>query len=139
MAKTERIGISLDRKLLSMFDGLIAQQGYQNRSEAIRDLIRRRLAEQELTKPTAKAVAGLFLVYNHHSTRLSQKLTDLQHNHLLQIVSSIHVHLDHENCLEIIILKGRVKDIQQISDKITSLKGIKLSRVNILTTGEKLT
>jgi CopG family nickel-responsive transcriptional regulator len=139
MAKTERIGISLDRKLLSMFDGLIAQQGYQNRSEAIRDLIRRRLAEQELTKPTAKAVAGLFLVYNHHSTRLSQKLTDLQHNHLLQVVSSIHVHLDHENCLEIIILKGRVKDIQQISDKITSLKGIKLSRVNILTTGEKLT
>jgi CopG family nickel-responsive transcriptional regulator len=139
MAKTERIGISLDRKLLSMFDGLIAQQGYQNRSEAIRDLIRRRLAEQELTKPTAKAIAGLFLVYNHHSTRLSQKLTDLQHNHLLQVVSSIHVHLDHENCLEIIILKGRVKDIQQISDKITSLKGIKLSRVNILTTGEKLT
>jgi CopG family nickel-responsive transcriptional regulator len=122
-----------------MFDGLIAQQGYQNRSEAIRDLIRRRLAEQELTKPTAKAVAGLFLVYNHHSTRLSQKLTNLQHNHLLQVVSSIHVHLDHENCLEIIILKGRVKDIQQISDKITSLKGIKLSRVNILTTGEKLT
>jgi len=139
MAKTERIGISLDRKLLSMFDGLIAQQGYQNRSEAIRDLIRRRLAEQELTKPDAKAVAGLFLVYNHHATRLSQKLTDLQHNHLLQVVSSIHVHLDHENCLEIIILKGRVKDIQQISDKITSLKGIKLSRVNILTTGEKLT
>ncbi len=139
MAKTERIGISLDRKLLSMFDGLIAQQGYQNRSEAIRDLIRRRLAEQELTKPDAKAVAGLFLVYNHHSTRLSQKLTDLQHNHLLQVVSSIHVHLDHENCLEIIILKGRVKDIEQISDKITSLKGIKLSRVNTLTTGEKLT
>lgn len=139
MAKTERIGISLDRKLLSMFDGLIAQHGYQNRSEAIRDLIRRRLAEQELTKPDAKAVAGLFLVYNHHSTRLSQKLTDLQHNHLLQVVSSIHVHLDHENCLEIIILKGRVKDIEQISDKITSLKGIKLSRVNTLTTGEKLT
>ena len=139
MAQTERIGISLDQKLLSMFDGLIAQQGYQNRSEAIRDLIRRRLAEQELTKPAAKAVAGLFLVYDHHSTRLSRKLTDLQHHHLLQVVSSIHVHLDHENCLEIIILKGRVKDIEQISDKITSLKGIKLSRVNILTTGEKLT
>ena len=139
MSKTERVGISLDERLLSQFDKLITNQNYTNRSEAIRDLIRKSLSEQELAKPTTKAVAGIFLVYDHHSMSLSQKLTDLQHHYLIQIISTIHVHLDHGNCLEIIILKGRVKDIENISNKIISLKGVKLSRVNVLTTGEKLT
>jgi len=139
MCKVERVGVSLDKKLLAMFDQLIARQGYPNRSEAIRDLIRNRLSQEQLAKPTTQAVAGVFLVYDHHSTSLSQKLTDLQHHHLLQIVASTHIHLDHDNCLEIIILKGKVKDIEKISDKITSLKGVKLSRMNVLTTGEKLT
>lgn len=139
MSKVERVGVSLDKKLLGMFDQLIARQGYPNRSEAIRDLIRNRLSEEQLAKPTTQAVAGVFLVYDHHVTSLSQKLTDFQHHHLLQIVASTHVHLDHDNCLEIIILKGKVKDIKKISDKITSLKGVKLSRMNVLTTGDKLT
>ena len=138
MSKTERVGLSLDKNLLCRFDKLIAKQSYTNRSEAIRDLIRRSLSEQELSKPTTKAVAGIFLVYDHHSMSLSQKLTDLQHHHLLQIISSIHVHLDHDNCLEIIILKGQVKDIENISNRMVSLKGVKLSRLNMLTTGEKL-
>jgi len=139
MSKVERVGVSLDKKLLAMFDQLIVRQGYPNRSEAIRDLIRNRLSQEQLAKPTTQAVAGVFLVYDHHATSLSQKLTDLQHHHLLQIVASTHIHLDHDNCLEIIILKGKVKDIEKISDKITSLKGVKLSRMNVLTTGEKLT
>jgi len=139
MSKVERVGVSLDKKLLAMFDQLIVRQGYPNRSEAIRDLILNRLSQEQLAKPTTQAVAGVFLVYDHHATSLSQKLTDLQHHHLLQIVASTHIHLDHDNCLEIIILKGKVKDIEKISDKITSLKGVKLSRMNVLTTGEKLT
>ena len=138
MSSLERIGVSLDKILLSQFDKLIAKQHYPNRSEAIRDLIRQRLSKEELSKPATTAVAGIFLVYDHHSISLSQKLNDLQHHHLLQIISSIHVHLDHDNCLEIIILKGQVKDIEQISNKITALKGVKLSRMNMLTTGEKL-
>ena len=123
MSQLERIGVSLEKDLLGQFDILIRQQGYPNRSEAIRDLIRRRLCEE---------------VYDHHAMGLSKKMLQLQHHHLLQTVSSLHVHLDHENCLEIIVLKGKVKDITQVSDKLTSLKGVKLSRVNLLALGEKV-
>jgi len=139
MSKVERIGVSLDKNLLSLFDKLIAKQGYQNRSEAIRDLIRKCLSEEQLAKPTTQAVAGVFLVYDHHSTKLSQKLVDLQHNHLLQVIASTHVHLDADNCLEVIILKGKVKEIEKVANRITCLRGVKLSRMNIMTTGEELT
>jgi CopG family nickel-responsive transcriptional regulator len=135
MSQIERVGVSLDKELLSMFDQLIGTQGYSSRSEAIRDLIRERLSQKQLAKPTAKAVAGIFLVYDHHSTSLSEKLIDLQHNHLLHVIASTHVHLDHDNCLEVIILKGKVKEIQELADQMASLKGVKLSRVNLMTTG----
>jgi len=138
MSKTERVGVSLDKKLLSMFDMLIRKQGYSNRSEAIRDLIRNRLSQEELTSPTSQAIAGVFLVYDHHVTRLSQNLVDLQHYYLLQVIASTHVHLDHHNCLEVIILKGKVKEIEKLGNNIASLKGVKLSRINIMTTGEHL-
>jgi len=139
MSKTERVGVSLDKKLLSMFDELIRKQGYSNRSEAIRDLIRNRLSEEQLAEPTTQAVAGVFLVYDHHSTKLSGKLVDLQHSHLLQVIASTHVHLDHDNCLEVIILKGKVGEIEKLANNMTCLKGVKLSRMNIMTTGEQLT
>jgi len=135
MGQVERIGVSLDEGLLGRFDELIAAQGYPNRSEAIRDLIRDRLSAEELGKPNARAIAGVFLVYDHHLSGLSQKMIDLQHNHLLQTVSSLHVHLDQEDCLEVVILKGKVKDIAQVSDRLTSMKGVKLSRVNMLALG----
>lgn len=128
----------MDKNLLSLFDKLIAKQGYQNRSEAIRDLIRKCLSEKQLAKPTTQAVAGVFLVYDHHSTKLSQKLVDLQHHHLLQVITSTHVHLDTDNCLEVIILKGKVKEIEKLANSMTCLRGVKLSRMNIMTTGEEL-
>ena len=139
MTKTERVGVSLDKNLLTMFDKLIAAQGYSNRSEAIRDLIRNRLSEEQIAKPATQAVAGVFMVYDHHSTKLAGKLVELQHNHLLQVIASTHVHLDHTNCLEVIMLKGKVKEIEKLANNITSLKGVKLSRMNIMTTGHKLT
>lgn len=139
MSKTERVGVSLDKKLLSMFDKLIRKQGYSNRSEAIRDLIRNRLSEEQLSEPTTEAVAGVFLVYDHHSTKLPGRLVALQHSHLLQVIASTHVHLDHDNCLEVIILKGKVGEIEKLANNITCLKGVKLSRMNIMTTGEQLT
>ena len=138
MSQTERVGVSLDKKLLSMFDELIARQGYSNRSEAIRDMIRDRLSQNRLAKPTTRAVAGVFIVYDHHSTKLSGKLVDLQHGHLLQVIASIHVHLDHHNCLEVIILKGKVEEIEKVANSMACLKGVKLSKINIMTTGEHL-
>lgn len=138
MSKIERVGVSLDKKLLEMFDQLITKQGYSNRSEAIRDLIRNRLSEEHLADPAAQATAGVFLIYDHHATKLSQQLIDLQHSHLLQVIASTHVHLDHHNCLEVIMLKGKVKEIEKLGNNIASLKGVKLSRTNIMTTGEKL-
>lgn len=134
MSTIERVGVSLDKELLDRFDSLIGKQGYSNRSEAIRDLIRDQLSQQQLAKPTAEVVAGIFLVYDHHSTALTNKLMHLQHNHLLHIIASTHIHLDHHNCLEIIIVKGKVKEIQAIADKMASLKGVKLSRTNMIPT-----
>ena len=139
MSQTERVGVSLDKKLPSMFDELIAARGYSNRSEAIRDLIRNRLSEERLAKPATRAVAGVFLVYDHHSTELSRKLVDLQHSHLLQVIASTHVHLDHHNCLEVIMLKGKVREIEKVANSMAALKGVKLSKVNIMTTGQDLT
>jgi len=134
MSKTERVGVSLDKKLLTMFDELIAKQGYSNRSEAIRDLIRNSLSEEQLADPTSQATAGIFVIYDHHETKLPQKLVDIQHNHLLEVIASTHVHLDHHNCLEVIILKGKVKEIEKLGNNIASLKGVKLSRMNIMST-----
>ena len=134
MQQVERIGVSLDRKLLSMFDKLIAKQGYRNRSEAIRDLIRQQLSVERLSHPKTKAVAAVFLVYDHHLTKLMQKLTDLQHSHLLQTISSIHIHLDKHNCLEVIVLRGQVDEINKMAENILSLKGVKLGRVNLVPT-----
>ncbi len=132
MQQVERIGVSLDSELLSMFDKLIAKQGYQNRSEAIRDLIRQQLSDERLTHPKTKAIAAVFLVYEHHLTRLIQKLADLQHSHVLQTISSMHIHLDEHNCLEIIVLRGRVNEINKMAENILSLKGVRLGRVNLI-------
>ena len=132
MSTAERVGVSLEKELLTVFDKLIAEDGYTNRSEAVRDLIRERLSRKQLSNPSAHAVAGVFLIYVHHETKLPQKLVDIQHNHLLEVIASTHVHLDHHNCLEVIILKGKVKEIEKLGNNIASLKGVKLSRMNMM-------
>jgi len=138
MAELERIGVSLDKDLLAMFDKLIAEQGYQSRSEALRDLVRRQLSDERLKNPKAKAVAAVFLVYDHHSTRLAESLIDLQHAHTLSgslsVISSLHVHLDAHDCLEVIVLRGRVGEINKVAERILSMKGVKLGTVNIMAT-----
>ena len=138
MAQLERIGVSLDTDLLSTFDKLIGEQGYQSRSEAIRDLVRRQLSEQRLEDPKAKGVAAVFLVYDHHSTKLTKSLIELQHTHMtsatMQVISSLHVHLDEHDCLEVIVLRGTVREINHIAEHILSMKGVKLGRVNIVAT-----
>ncbi|MEJ2701253.1 MAG: nickel-responsive transcriptional regulator NikR [Sedimentisphaerales bacterium] len=138
MAELERIGVSLDKDLRSRFDKLISEQGYQSRSEAIRDLVRQQLSERRLQNPQARAVAAVFLVYDHHSTKLTKSLIDLQHTHTtgttLQVISSLHVHLDEHDCLEVIVLRGRVEEINHVAERILSMKGVKLGRVNVVAT-----
>ncbi len=132
MAELERIGISLDKDLLSEFDALIARQGYQSRSEAVRDLVRQQLSQERLGDPKSEAVAAVFLVYDHHAANLSEKLIAIQHSHLLHAISSLHVHLDEHDCLEIIVLRGRVGEINKVGENILSMKGVKLGRVNLV-------
>lgn len=134
MSQVERIGVSLEKDLLSLFDALIAKQGYPSRSEALRDLIRQQISQEQLGNPKAHAVAAVFLVYSHHSTRLMEMLTDLQHSHLLQTISSMHIHLDEHNCLEVIVLRGQVGEINRTAENLISLKGVKLGRINLLAT-----
>jgi CopG family nickel-responsive transcriptional regulator len=135
MSQVERVGVSLEKELLTAFDELISQQGYQSRSEAIRDLIRQQLSSRRLQNEKAQAIAAVVLVYDHHSTALMERLTDLQHSHLLQTISSLHVHLGHHDCLEVIVLKGKVGEINKMADMLISIKGVKLGKVNLLPAG----
>ncbi len=132
MERIERIGVSLEKSLLAQFDRLIKGQGYPSRSEAIRDLIRAELSGKELSDDKAPAVAAVCLVYDHHGTQLMQKLTDLQHSRLLQTICSTHIHLDAHDCMEIIVLKGPVGQINKTADQLISLKGVKLGKTTLL-------
>ncbi len=134
MTELERIGISLDKALLADFDRLIARQGYQSRSEAIRDLVRKQLSQEKLADPEAEAVAAVLLVYDHHATKLAEKLIGVQHSHLLHAISSLHVHLDAHDCLEIIVLRGKVGEINKVGENILSMKGVKLGHVHLVAT-----
>ena len=127
-----RFGVSMSTRLLERFDGLIAAKGYTNRSEAIRDLLREKLSTDKLNDPSAKAVAAVNLVYNHHSTKLMQKLASLQHSHLLETVCSTHIHLDSHDCLEMIVLKGRVSEINKVAESFLSQKGVKQGKINLI-------
>ena len=134
MTELERIGISLDKTLLADFDKLIARQGYQSRSEAIRDLVRQQLSQERLADPQAEAVAAVILVYDHHAAKLTEKLISVQHSHLLHAISSLHVHLDRHDCLEVIVLRGKVGEINKVGENILSMKGVKLGRINLVAT-----
>lgn len=138
MGNTVRFGISLDEKLLASFDQLIEQKSYMNRSEAIRDLIRASLVEERLGSEDQEAVGTVTLVYNHHVRDLSDKLTEQQHTHHDRIISALHVHLDAHNCLEVLIIRGIVRDIKQIANELIGVKGVKHGRLVMTTTAENL-
>jgi len=138
MGTTVRFGISLDEKLLDSFDQLIEQKSYMNRSEAIRDLIRASLVEERLGSEDQEAVGTVTLVYNHHVRDLSDKLTEHQHSHHDQIISALHVHLDAHNCLEVLIVRGKVRVIKQIAHELIGVKGVKHGKLVLTTTGEDL-
>jgi CopG family nickel-responsive transcriptional regulator len=137
MSQLSRTGVSLEEDLLKEFDRLIAKRGYQNRSEAIRDLIREALLAE--TVDSNKPVVGtLTLVYDHHVPGLSQKLTETQHGAGAMVLAATHVHLDHHYCLEVIIMKGRSKDIQTIADRMLALRGVELGKLVLTNSGKDL-
>lgn len=138
MGKTIRFGVSLDSELLEKFDALCDERSYQTRSEAIRDLIRNMLIQKEWENVEGDTAGTLSLVYDHHQSDLAQKLTELQHDYLDIIVASLHVHLDHSNCMEILILRGIGERLRILSQKLTSTKGVKHGRLTLTTTGKNL-
>jgi len=138
MSDLSRIGVAIDTELLEKFDALIAQRGYTNRSEAFRDLIRDDLVEQMWESPESNVVGTVTLVYDHHVRMLNEKLTDMQHDHHRLILSSLHVHLDHDNCLEVLVVKGKARQVRKIAEALISTKGVKHGRLTITTSGAEL-
>ena len=125
MDNVTRIGVSLEPDLLMDFDSLISEEGYTNRSEAIRDLIRRRMTERAWEKEKGDAVGTVVLLYDHHHTGLVEKLLDAQHQEPVKIFSTMHVHVDHHNCMEVIAVSGRAKKVKAFADGMKSIKGVK--------------
>ena len=137
MDKLIRFGVSIGGDLLDRFDALIAERGYASRSEAFRDLIRGSLVEDEWRKGSEVAGA-ITLVYDHHKKDLVNRLTDLQHDAHDLIVSTQHIHLDHDHCLEIIAVRGRAAEVRRLADALRSVKGVLQSAVNMASMGKKL-
>lgn len=138
MSKIIRFGVSLDSDLLNKFDILIEKKGYKTRSEAIRDLIRSELISEEWSERDHETVGVFSLVYDHHQKELSRILNSIQHNHVDIIVSSTHIHIDHHNCLEVIILRGNSHKIQEITNELSSTRGVKHGKLIMTSTGSKL-
>ena len=129
-----RFGVSIEKNLLDKFDQIIQLKGYVNRSEAIRDMIRDRLVIEELNDKNAESIGTLTLIYSHDVHELSEKLNEIQHHNHRIIVSTTHIHLDEHNCLEVLILRGKTKQIQTIADKLLSVKNVRHGKLTCTTT-----
>jgi CopG family nickel-responsive transcriptional regulator len=137
MKKLVRFGVSLDHHLLDAFDRLISQKNYTNRSEALRDLIRDTLVSRDWDE-NKETVGTITIVYNHHIHDLTEKLTDIQHRHHQLVLSAMHVHLDHHHCLEVLVVRGRGRDIRKVADTLIGTKGVKHGKLTMTTTGQSL-
>jgi CopG family transcriptional regulator, nickel-responsive regulator len=137
MGDLARIGVSLEHDLLKWFDEAISKKNYDNRSEAIRDLIRDQMVAEEIDKN--KVVVGtLTVVYDHHRPNLTEKLVEVQHRAGGRVLAATHVHLDHHNCLEVIIMKGRGGELRDLANGILSLRGVKHGQLVVTSTGKDL-
>jgi CopG family nickel-responsive transcriptional regulator len=137
MGDLRRTGLSLERDLLERFDEVIRRKGYQNRSEAIRDLIREHLVEEQ-AEENQTIVGTLTMVYDHHRPKLSEKLIDAQHHAKPKVLAATHVHLDHHNCLEVIIIKGKAGEVRRLADQLLSLRGVNHGKLVVTSTGKNL-
>lgn len=138
MADLIRFGVSIPDDLLGKFDDLISQKGYTNRSEAIRDLIRDRLVEDQWSESEHEVVGTVTVVYNHEQSDLAQKLTEIQHKKHDLIISAVHVHLDAHNCLEVLIMRGSAGEVRKAGELLISTRGVKHGKITMTTTGSEL-
>lgn len=133
MENITRFGVSIEPDLLKKFDKSIKKKGYTNRSEALRDLIRKNMVYEESTEPDAEVLGTLTMIYDHHAGPLTSRLLEIQHEHHHEILTTTHIHVDHHNCLEVLVLQGKTGEIQKLADSITALKGIKHGELVITT------
>jgi len=133
-----RFGVSIPKELLDRFDEIIDESGYVNRSEAIRDMMRDFIVRHEWEAGDREVAGTITMLYNHDEADVVKELLDLQHDYLEEIVSSIHVHMDEHNCLEVVIVKGKAHRIKEIADRLLSLKGVKHGKLVMTGTGKEL-
>ena len=138
MSELVRFGISMNEQLLDKFDKKIVSQVYANRSEAIRDLIRNRLVEFSWEDDKQEVAGTITLVYDHHVRGLGSLLTELQHESHDLFLSTMHVHLDHHNCLEVLVVKGQAGRVQLTADRLIGTRGVKHGKLTITSTGREL-
>lgn len=134
----KRFSIAVEYDLLARFDALLTEEGYSNRSEAVRDLIRDALVKSEWDSEESITTGAVVLVYDHHKHDLVQKLTDIQHNGYHLIVASLHTHLDEHNCMEIIVTRGTVKQIRSLANRLISTRGVKHGKLVSSTIGKSI-
>jgi len=135
MSDLSRIGVAIESDLLADFDALNARRGYASRSEAFRDLIRDALIQETAIAGDALVVGTVTLVYAHEVRMLSEKLTSVQHSFQRAMLSTLHVHLDHHNCLEVVVVRGKASEVRRIADALISMKGVKHGRLTITSAG----
>lgn len=133
--KLSRFGVSLDSDLLKLFDREIEKQHFASRSEAIRDLIRRELVAEEWEDPQREVVGAISMVYDHHVRGLTERLLELQHGFGCGIIATMHVHLDHHNCMEVLVARGTGATVRDLAGKIRGLKGVKHATLSMTTKG----
>ncbi len=140
MSDIARFGVSVEDELLQSFDRLIANQGYANRSEALRDLMRDSLVKSKVedSPETGEVLGSLTLVYDHHAKELTDKMADLQHQHYDSVVSVLHVHVSHDDCMEVIVLRGQLREVRTLSDSLLSLRGVKHGKLFVTLPGKTI-
>jgi CopG family nickel-responsive transcriptional regulator len=135
MSELVRFGVSLEKSLLDRFDRLIRERRYTNRSEALRDLIREELVKKAWAEGMEVAGAVTFL-FDHHQRDLQNRITDIQHDYQKLIISTQHVHLDHDNCLEIVAVRGKAGNIQELTNRLKSTRGVRHCSLSMSSAGK---
>jgi len=138
MEKLKRFGVSMEEELQKRFDKFIKSKKYPNRSEAIRDLVRNALVEEQWEKKSGEVIGVLVIIYDHHKRELSSALLKKEHRHTNKILTTIHIHLDSKNCLEAKVIKGKPEEVRKIADELIAMKGVKFGRLVPAATGNKM-
>jgi len=133
-----RFGVSLSRSLLKELDRMVREKGYRNRSLAIGDMVRDHVFGHQQELGDGEVAGTITLVYDHHRPHVQDALTDLQHKHLDTIISTLHVHLDHDNCLEVLVVRGKASAVRSVAEHLIAIRGVKHGKLTLTTTGKDL-